>query len=266
MNAIEQKTLKFIQENNLIQENDNILVAFSGGPDSVFLLTILHKFSNLLKINLFAAHINHNLRGNESDKDQEFCHSFCSLLGVDCFSESVNVKTFAAENKLSIEESARELRYKAFSEIAEKCNCSKIATAHNIGDNSETMLFNFLKGAGISGLKGIPVRRGNIIRPVLNINKEEIINYLKQEKIDFVIDSSNLESDFKRNFIRNKIIPLIKNEINPSFENALLNSSMILSSAEKIIDRHLDVFIRTFTESSENLISIRTDFFIPENK
>jgi len=265
MKAIEQKTLKFIQENNLIQNNDKILVAFSGGADSAFLLSFLKSFSELLKIKICAVHINHNLRGKEAVADQEFCRSFCRNIQVDFYTETVDVKSFAAQNKTSVEEAARELRYKVLQKIAQKQNCSKVATAHNIGDNSETMLFNFLKGTGIAGLKGIPLCRDNIIRPLLPIYKNEIINYLKEQKINFVIDSSNLETDFKRNYIRNMIIPLIKENLNPSFESALLNSGTIFSSAEKIIDKHLEKFINEFVKITTSSVEIKSTFFSKEN-
>lgn len=265
MKAIEQKTLKFIQENNLIQNKDNILVAFSGGADSVFLLSFLHKFSELLKIKIFAAHINHNLRGKEAVADQEFCTSFCKKRNINFYAESVDVKNFAASNKISVEEAARELRYNVLSKIAGEQDCNKIATAHNIGDNSETMLFNFLKGCGIAGLKGIPVQRNNIIRPILPVYKSEIISWLNDEKTDFVIDSSNLENDYKRNYIRNEIIPLVKENLNPSFESALLNAGSIFSSAEKIIHKHLEPFIKQFVKLNQESIEIKTDFFTEEN-
>lgn len=265
MKAIEQKTLKFIKENNLIQDMDNILVAFSGGADSVFLLSFLKKFSDLLKIKVFAAHINHNLRGKEALSDQKFCQSFCDAREISFFTESVDVKKHSAEKKISLEAAARELRYEKLNLIAKSCDCKKIATAHNIGDNSETILFNFLKGTGVAGLKGIPIQRENIIRPVLPIFKDDIISFLKEEKISFVIDSSNLENDFKRNYIRNEIIPLIKENINPSFESALLNSSIIFSATEKIVEKHLEKFIESFVKLEPGKVEIATGFFVPEN-
>ena len=220
----EQKVIKFIAAQNLNEPNDKILVALSGGADSVFLLYFFHKFQKLFKISIAAAHINHSLRGREANEDQEFSRKLCETLGVPFFTKRVYVKSYAKKNGLSIEEAARNLRYASLNKIAKKISADKIATAHNIDDNAETVLFNLARGTGISGMSGIPIKRDNIIRPILILGKTEIINYLKNKNITFQIDSTNLDNSFRRNFIRNQIIPSIRENINPAFSASVFRS------------------------------------------
>ncbi|MFA4924516.1 MAG: tRNA lysidine(34) synthetase TilS [Ignavibacteriaceae bacterium] len=225
MKSIEEKVLLFIAGEKLIAQNDKIVVGFSGGADSVFLLSFLKKFQKKFKLSLIAVHLNHNLRGEEADADESFCRNFCAELNIPILVRRKNVKAFAIKNKLSLEEAGREIRYKLFSEIAAKENCTKIATAHHQSDNTETILLNLIKGSGLNGAAGIPARRGNIIRPLLAITKDEILSYLKAKKIPFQIDSSNEENDFQRNYLRNEIIPKLKENINPKLDKKLFNFS-----------------------------------------
>jgi tRNA(Ile)-lysidine synthase len=240
MKTTEQKIIKFIDRESLIKQGDSLLIAFSGGPDSVFLFHYLIKYANRFKVNLAACHVNHNLRGRQSDDDAEFCKTFCTKFDVPFFEVNVNVKDHAAENSLSIEEAARILRYNALGKIADENGCSKIVTAHNKDDNTETVLLNLFKGTGLTGLSGIPIQRDNIIRPLLCLEKSEILDYLKAGKIKFRIDKSNLQNDFKRNFLRNKIIPKIKDEINPSLDDAIFNSSQIFKNTDKIMNNFIE--------------------------
>lgn len=240
MKRIEQKALKFLNSQKLIEKKDQVIVALSGGPDSVFLLHFLQKYKSLLSCDIIAVHINHNLRNSESDKDQIFCREFCNEKGIELIEESVDVKSKASEEKMSIEEAARELRYKILDRICSEKSFNKIATAHNSNDNTESILFNFFKGTGLRGLKGIPIKRGKIIRPILNITKTEILEYLEYNQINYRIDSSNAENHFKRNFLRNKIVPLIKNDINENLENTLFRNSQVVSSSLKVIDNYVE--------------------------
>jgi tRNA(Ile)-lysidine synthase len=231
MKKTEQKVLKFIDRNGLIEAGDKIIVAFSGGPDSVFALHFLNTYSKKFKIDLHAVHFNHGLRGKESDGDEKFAKDFCKKKSIPFISKKLNVKTFAKQNKLSIEEAARKLRYKNLEEINEKLKCSKIVTAHNQSDNTETILINLFSGSGLPGLSGIPVKRDNIIRPFLCLTKHEIVEYMEENEINFRIDKSNLGIDYKRNFLRNRIIPEIKLKLNPAVDEALFRSSNNLVSA-----------------------------------
>lgn len=228
MKKTEEKVFKFSDGKNLISAGDRILVALSGGPDSVFLLHFLLKFRKRFKIELAAVHINHSMRGKNSDADEEFCRDLCKNNGVLFFSSRKDVKKIAAAGKVSLEEAGRNVRYSEFERIAAKNNFNKIATAHNCSDNAETVFLNLVKGAGLSGLSGIPVTRENIIRPVLVLTKNEILEYLEKEQISYRVDESNLESEFERNFIRNKIFPLVREKLNPAFEQKIFQNSEIL--------------------------------------
>jgi len=233
MKSIEEKVLLFIAEKKLISRNDKIVVGFSGGADSVFLLSFLKKFQKKFNLSLIAVHLNHNLRGEAADADESFCRKFCADLKIPILIRRKNVKAFAKKNKLSLEEAGREIRYKMFSEIAAKENCTKIATAHHQSDNTETVLLNLIKGCGLNGAAGIPVKRGNIIRPLLAITKDEIQSYLYSKKIPFQIDSSNNANEFQRNFLRNEIITRLKEEINPKLDEKIFNFS---SSIKMVLD------------------------------
>ena len=257
MKRTEQKVLKFIEQFKLIHNGDKILVAFSGGPDSVFALHFLSKFKKKYGIELLALHFNHGLRGKESDDDANFAKEFCDAMNVEFIVQNLNVKTFAKKNKFSIEEAARLLRYKNLDLIAKKWGCTKIVTAHNLSDNTETILMNLFNGTGLSGLMGIPVQRENIVRPLICLSKQEISEYLQKEKINYRVDSSNLSDDFRRNYIRNRIIPLIKTKLNPQIDEALFRSSQNLANSLQL-NKTLVAFIKSrFVTSKRNAVSIQ---------
>jgi len=237
MKKLEQKVLKFIDEKNLIGKDDKILVGLSGGPDSVLLLHILIKYSKRFRIKLGAVHINHMIRGNEADSDEQFCRDLAGRLNIDFFSVRKNAAQFAKKKKQSLEEAGRKIRYDIFESYREKYNYNKIATAHNCSDNAETVLLNLIKGTGMKGISGIPEKRDNIIRPVLVLTKEEILEYLKKENIPHRTDMTNLNTEYDRNFIRHKIIPEIKKRMNPSLEYTLFNSSQVFRNYSVLIER-----------------------------
>lgn len=257
MKRTEQKVLKFIEQFKLINKGDKILVAFSGGPDSVFALHFLFKFRKKYKIELLALHFNHGLRGKESDGDENFAMEFCEKLNVQFISQKLNVKFFSKKNKLSIEEAARLLRYKNLEKIAINTGCTKIVTAHNQSDNTETILMNLFSGTGLSGLSGIPIRRENIIRPLLCLSKQEIVEYLNREKINSRIDSSNMNDDFRRNYIRNRILPLIKIKLNPKIDEAVFRSSQNLSNALQLNETLVEHLRSQFVTHTRNALNIK---------
>jgi tRNA(Ile)-lysidine synthase len=230
MKATEQKVLRFIKENELLSSGEKILVTLSGGPDSVFLLHFLNKYRKKFKIELGVAHINHLLRGNDSDRDELFCKTICDELSIPFYALRKDIKSYSRKNKYSLEVAGRKIRYEFFEKIAEDKKYDKIVTAHNVDDNAETALLNLIKGTGIKGIAGIPVKRNNIIRPILSLTKKEILNYLDENQFEYRIDESNLSNDFERNFLRNEVIPLIQKNINPSFSNSVLNTSLNLQS------------------------------------
>lgn len=254
--TIEQKVLKFIDEKELILPGERILVALSGGPDSVFALCFLHKFSNRFKISLGTVHINHGLRGMDSDGDEIFCKELSTEFNVECFVERADVKGLAKLRKISVEEAARELRYKLIEQTARQHGYDKIVTAHNLSDNAETVLLNLIKGTGLRGISGIPVRRGNIIRPLLKLSKQEILDYLELGKICYRTDATNNENIYERNFIRNELLPVIKRNLNPSVELSLFNSSENFRNAQIVTDGFIASLIKEIVEFSGKSILI----------
>ena len=237
---IEEKIFSFTNKNRLIEKGDSILIGFSGGADSRFVLYFLNKYAAKYKIEIAAVHVNHMLRGKEAERDENFCRKVADEIGIEFYSKSVNVKSYAKKNKLSIEEAARILRYEVFEEIADKENFTKICTAHNMNDNSETVLLNLFKGTGTAGLSGIPPKRGKIIRPLLAVTRDEIEDYLSSENIKFITDSSNADVNFLRNKIRREILPVVRSGINPQVDKAILNLSGIISGRNIFIKNYAD--------------------------
>ena len=195
----------------------SILVGFSGGADSTALLHLLKKYAELTGAKLYAAHINHCIRGEEADRDEAFCKSFAQELGVTFFSLRTDVPKIAEQTGESVETAARRVRYEYFDSLMSENNIHILATAHNADDNLETILFNIARGTGLSGLCGIPNIRpcanGVVVRPIINMEKREILNYCEQNSLKFVTDSTNVDTDYTRNKIRAQIIPVMR-EVN----------------------------------------------------
>jgi len=264
MKGIEQKVLRFINHYKLINTGDRIMVALSGGPDSVFALSFLNAFRLKYKITLIAIHFNHGLRGKESDDDEKFAKEFCKKLNIRFLAKKLNVKNYAKRNKLSIEESARVLRYKNLSFAVKEFRCNKIVTAHNQSDNTETILINLFTGTGLSGLTGIPIVRDNLIRPLMCLSKKEILEYLISNNIPYRIDSSNLSDDFKRNFLRNRILPELMNKLNPRIDDAMFRTSKNFESALNLIQKlvnHIAAEYITHNSGSVNIPLLLADMF-----
>lgn len=186
-----------------------IYTALSGGADSVALHLALYGLSKEYGFILKAVHVNHMIRGEEADRDCQFCIELCRRLGTEIAAVSVNVPEYAEKQRLSLEEAARHLRYDCFERLDEKLPY-KIATAHTLNDSAETVMFNLSRGTGIKGLTGIPPVRGRMIRPLLSCTRDEIEAFLSEKKQGFVTDSTNLSDDYTRNRIRHHIIPLME--------------------------------------------------------
>ena len=212
-----KKKVEDLKKSGLIRKNEKILIAFSGGPDSVFLYNLLNFLKEEYFLEISLMYINHNLR-EDVGNDLKFVREFSEENNVPLYIESVNVKEYAAENKKSIELAARELRYEAIERTLKNINYDRIATGHNLDDNIETFIFRLVRGTSLKGLKGIPKERGNIIRPILQFEKNEILNCLQENRKSYIIDYTNNENDYTRNYIRNEIFPMFVN-INPNFRN-----------------------------------------------
>lgn len=251
-----KKIKKNISENSIIDEKDRILVGLSGGPDSIFLLYILHNYFNN---QLIITHINHKLRGVDSDLDEKFVRTISQKLKIPLYVIREDVKKLSNENKKSIEEVGREVRFSFFDKTLKVENFNKIALGHNLDDNVETILINFIKGSGTKGLIGIPEKRDNIIHPIINIKKEEILKFLEENKIEYRVDKTNFEIDFLRNKVRNYLLPIIEKEFNKNFKEKILSLSNIL----KVEDRFLDNLVENI---KNDLIEFEDDFIKIDNK
>ncbi len=251
-----KKIIEFIETEELIQKNDKLLIAFSGGPDSVALARLLMDIRKDYKLELGLCHINHNLRGKESDEDEEFCREFSKKHNLEFFSLKADIVAYGKNNKLGLEEAGREIRYEFLEKTAGNNFYNKIALAHNLDDNVETFLFRLMRGTGLEGLKGIPVKRDNIIRPLLFMKKAEILSYLEEIKQEFRIDSSNNENIYTRNKIRLELIPYIEKEFNPRFKdniNSLIESVNDIKQNDLIFS-NLEEFFKYSKEKQKSIL------------
>lgn len=234
------KVIKTVKEHSMISKGDTVGVGLSGGADSVALLHILVNNKEKLGISkIKGIHIHHGIRGDEADGDLNFSKNFCEKIGVEFVYYYADVPAEAHKTGESIEECARRIRYDLFL----KSGCTKIATAHNLNDNMETVIFNMTRGTSVSGLCGIPYVRDIYIRPLLDCTRNEIEEYLKGNALEFVTDSTNLCDDYTRNKIRHNVIPQLFS-INPSFDSAFSNcvesvklaNDYIMQSATKVLE------------------------------
>lgn len=215
---MKNKVIKTIEKYNLINNGDNIIVALSGGADSVSLLYILISLKEQYNINISAVHLNHQLRGEESIRDYNFVKNLCQSLGIQLFYKEVDINALSKETKQSTELCGRNARYEFFQQLSIEHN-AKIATAHTASDNLETVIYNIARGTSINGLKGIVPKRNYIIRPLINVNREEVEAFCSDNSIAYVNDSTNFLDDYARNKIRHNVIPVLK-DINLNAENS----------------------------------------------
>ncbi len=216
---ITDKLKKIIKKYDLLKKNDKVLIAFSGGPDSVFLFHCINFFRESLRLELELVYVNHKLR-EDADEDIKFVKEFAEKNEVRYYIKEADVKETAAREKISEEEAGREERYRIFFDIMKENNIDKIATGHNLDDNIETFIFRLLRGTALNGLKGIPVKRGVIIRPILEFRKDYILEVLDDAGEEYRLDSTNFETKYTRNKIRNLIFPLFS-EVNPLFREKI---------------------------------------------
>lgn len=232
--------LDTIQKYKMITSGDEVVVGLSGGADSVSLLLALNDLKEKLGITVSALHVNHCLRGEESDRDEQFCIDLCKKYNISIISRKFDVISRAKADKTSTELAARDIRYEFFKENTKG---KKLATAHNANDNAETVIFNMARGTGIKGISGIPPCRENIIRPLIETTREQIEIYLKEKNQSFVTDSTNLTDDYTRNKIRHNVIPVLLSvnsslfgTISTNSDNFRLDNSFIEEEAEKAWD------------------------------
>ena len=242
---LEQKANALIKEYNMIENGDKILVAFSGGSDSSALLFYLIKYLGKdKKDRIFAAHMNHMIRGEEADNDEKFAVEICEKYSIKIFTEHKNIPEIAKTSKKSVEEAARDERYDFFRRVMQTIGGNvKVATAHTASDNTETVIFNLSRGCGLNGLAGIAPVNKNIIRPFLSCSKEDILEYCEKNNISYVEDTTNSDENYTRNFIRHSIISKLKEKFNNLDEN-IFKTTEIMRDSIDFLDSCVDNIIK----------------------
>lgn len=231
-----QKVFDFIRKYKLIDHHDTVILALSGGKDSVVLLDVLHEFQKEESFFLILCHYNHGIRGKAADEDEQFCKELSRKYGYPFFSEKGNMEQYAKENALSKEEAGRKLRYEFFRRVANQYSCSKIATAHHKNDHAETVLLNFFRGCGLDGLEGISKKSGEVIRPLLCLNRFEIEQIVKENQLFFVEDFTNKEMSYQRNRIRLDLLPYIEKNYVPDIIEIIDRFSDIIREENQYIE------------------------------
>ncbi len=227
-----------IQRHDLIQNDQSIVVGVSGGPDSVCLLHVLFQLAEELHIrSIYAVHINHMIRGREADEDEEYVAGLCGRMEVPLHRVAVDVKRISAEKGISVEEAGREARYSEFKSFAERIGAEKIAVAHNRNDQAETVILNIIRGTGLEGLKGMEYKRGNIIRPLLDIGRIQIEDYCGINLLKPRTDSTNLTSIYTRNKIRKKLIPSIDELFNTDITSGIVKMASLIKDDNNYIEQ-----------------------------
>ena len=224
-----------IRQYNMLSPGDGVVVGLSGGADSVTLLSVLLGLKNELQLKIYAAHINHNLRGRAARKDERLAQLLCERLGVPFFVFHADVWGFARENKMGTEEAGRKLRYQYLAQCMEECRAQKIAVGHSQEDNAETILLNLFRGAGLKGLCGILPVNGRIIRPLLEVSRKNIEAYVKENRLPFAKDKTNLSSNYSRNYIRNEITPKIRKYFGDKVSYVIANNALLLRADEEAL-------------------------------
>ena len=242
---LKQKVRHYIEHFALIEKGDKVVVALSGGADSVALLCVLLQ----LGYPCIAAHCNFHLRGEESDRDEAFVRTLCEKMQVELHVNQFDTQAEARTEGISIEMAARKLRYNWFEQLRQQTGCQRIAVAHHQDDSVETFLLNLIRGTGIKGLRGIQPRNGFIIRPLLCVNRDYITDYLQHLGQSFVTDSTNLQADFTRNKIRLELLPLME-QINPSVSQSILQTAAHLAEVHHIYIKEMEAGKNRVTDAA----------------
>ncbi|MGH9634322.1 MAG: tRNA lysidine(34) synthetase TilS, partial [Candidatus Angelobacter sp.] len=229
-----EKVLKYIREQQLLRPGERVAVACSGGADSVTLLHIMAELRETLGIVLSVAHFHHQIRGAEADADQRFVEDLAARLRVDFYTASENVPQHAAQRKISLETAARELRHEWFAELIKQGKADKIATAHTLDDQAETVLMRILRGTGARGLAGIaPAHKAkHLVRPLLATSRREVEGYLKAKSQGWRDDSSNLDLGHTRNRVRHTLLPLLERDFNPAIRQTLADLAEVAQAED----------------------------------
>lgn len=247
----EEKLQAFIAENRLFTKRDKLLLAVSGGVDSLVMSEALHRLGYFVAL----AHVNHRLRGSESDEDEDFVRRYAESRGMPLWVQAFDTASAAAEQKQNMQQTARRLRYEWFDALCRLHGFTRILTAHHLGDALETTIYRLVKGGGINGLHGIPIKRGCIVRPLLAFDREEIVAYARALNLTWREDSSNRSDKYARNFIRHRIVPLLQ-KINPSAAVSFADTHQRLGDAVQWLKKSLKIAEKKCTRRDNNIVFI----------
>ena len=258
---MKDKVIETIKKYELIQAKDKIVLGVSGGPDSITMLDILRQIREEFDFEIVVAHINHMIR-KEAIQDEEYVKKYCEKNNIKCFAKRIDVIDIANNKKIGTEEAGRLVRYEFFDEVLKQTGSNKIAIAHNKNDKVETIIMHVLRGSGLSGLKGIEPIRGNIIRPLIECEREEIEKYCDENRLEPRIDKTNFENDYTRNKIRNIVIPYIEKELNPNIIETIDRLSEVVKKEDRYLEKvALDVYDKILIKQEPGQIMLELKGF-----
>lgn len=260
-NMLIDKVRDYVEKYSMIKNGDRIVVGISGGADSVCLLKVLKELEYEYSLHLTAVHIHHGIRGDEADRDMNHTLAFCESVGVECKVFHYNIPDIARKNGMTVEEAGRMMRYDTFKKVLDSCGANKIAVAHNLGDNCETIIFNMCRGSKLRGIGGILPIRDNIIRPLLGISRSEIEEYLEQNNIKYIVDSTNLSNDYVRNKIRNVVVPYLCENINTQSAVHIAAASEAALEAEEYMRLQTEKVSAEYLNITKESASISVNIF-----
>lgn len=258
---MKDKVIETIKKYELIQAKDKIVLGVSGGPDSITMLDILRQIREEFDFEIVVAHINHMIR-KEAIQDEEYVKKYCEKNNIKCFVKRIDVIDIANDKKIGTEEAGRLVRYEFFDEVLKQTGANKIAIAHNKNDKIETIIMHVLRGSGLLGLKGIEPIRGNIIRPLIECEREEIEKYCDENRLEPRIDKTNFENDYTRNKIRNIVIPYIEKELNPNIIETIDRLSEVVKKEDRYLEKvALDVYDKILIKQEPGQIMLELKGF-----
>jgi len=257
-----EKTINTIKRFGLAAPGDKILVGVSGGPDSVALLLGLSQLAPRLGVSLIAAHLNHGLRGREADRDEDFVRDLARRLKISVVTKKINLKPRLPNGSGSIEETARKERYAFLVSVAGRKECRKVAVGHILDDNAETVVMNLVRGSGVKGLGGIPPHRAlndkiELIRPLIEVSREEVLKFLKENHQSYRTDSTNTDTIFRRNKIRHELIPLLKGDYNPRIVETLSDTAAVMRSADEYLESEVRRLLASVVRARSGCFAIK---------
>lgn len=254
-----KKIVNFVKENKIFEYGDSVILGVSGGADSMCMLYVLKELDQAFGLTLNVVHVNHHIRGVEAQKDADFVKSVCRKLGVEFEQADADIPEMVRDSGMSEEEAGRKARYQAFYDAALRKKANKIAVAHNLNDNSETILFHLFRGTGIKGLTGIPVRREMIVRPLLCCTRREIEEYLCSIGAEYRTDATNNITEYSRNKIRLEVLPYIRENINRRAEYNIVNAAEHLEEISDFMNKET---IKAYDEYVEDDVFLELGFGI----